>query len=331
MLFSLTLFTAVTGFSQKEDGLYAKFTTSKGVIICKLEEQKAPITVCNFVALAEGKMENKAIPAGKPYFNGLKFHRVIANFMIQGGDPQGTGMGGPGYNFGDEFDPSLRFDKPGVLAMANAGPGTNGSQFFITHVPTPWLNDKHTIFGHVVEGQKIVDSIQQGDVMTSVEIIRVGKEAKKYMADTEKFNAMKAELAKKAEAARKAEMEGFVNWVKTTYPNYKTTASGLMYVMDKEGTGAQATAGKTVSVHYTGTLQDGKKFDSSLDRGEPISFPLGQGRVIKGWDEGIALFKEGGKGKLLIPYYLGYGEGGYPPVIPAKANLIFDIELIKVQ
>ena len=310
------------------DGLYAKFNVTKGTIICKLEPAKAPVTVCNFVALVEGKMDNKAKAAGQHFYDGLKFHRVIANFMIQGGDPAGNGSGGPGYSFEDEFDPSLRFDGPGILAMANSGPGTNGSQFFITHVPTPWLNDHHTIFGHVVEGQKVVDSTAQGDEIKSVEIIRVGKEAKEYMASTEKFNQLRAEIGKRMEEKKAAAKKEFVDFVMKAYPNAKTTPSGLMYVVTQEGNGPLPEVGKEVTVHYTGTLLDGKKFDSSLDRNEPFKFPLGQGRVIKGWDEGIALLKEGSKAKLFIPYQLAYGERGYPGAIPPSANLIFDVELL---
>ena len=155
-----------------QDGLYAKIRTSKGDILVKLEDEKTPVTVANFVGLAEGSIKNTAKKEGEPYYDGLKFHRVINDFMIQGGDPKGTGAGGPGYHFDDEFHPSLRHDGPGVLSMANAGPGTNGSQFFITHVATPWLDDKHTVFGRVVEGQNVVDSIAQGDEIKSVEIIR---------------------------------------------------------------------------------------------------------------------------------------------------------------
>ena len=146
------------------NGLYAKFHTSKGSILVDLTFEKTPGTVGNFVALAEGNMENEVKPQGKPYYDGLKFHRVIADFMIQGGCPQGTGTGNPGYSFDDEFHPELKHDKPGVLSMANSGPATNGSQFFITHVATPWLDNKHTVFGFVVDGQEIVDAIAQDDV-----------------------------------------------------------------------------------------------------------------------------------------------------------------------
>ena len=161
-----------------ENGIYAKFNTSKGAVIVKLEHEKAPGTVGNFVALAEGNLENKVKPQGQPFYNGLKFHRVIPDFMIQGGCPQGTGTGGPGYKFDDEFHPDLKHDKPGILAMANSGPATNGSQFYITHVPTSWLDNKHTVFGHVVEGQDIVDAVSQGDMLESIAILREGEEAK---------------------------------------------------------------------------------------------------------------------------------------------------------
>ena len=165
-----------------QDGIYAKFNTTKGEILVKLTHDLTPGTVGNFVSLAEGKMENKMKPQGTPYYDGLKFHRVIPDFMIQGGCPQGTETGSPGYNFDDEFVDELKHDKPGVLSMANAGPGTNGSQFFITHVPTPWLDGKHSVFGHVVEGQDIVDTIAQGDSIETLEIVRVGADAEAWNA-----------------------------------------------------------------------------------------------------------------------------------------------------
>lgn len=312
------------------DGLYAQFETSKGTIVCELEYKKVPMTVGNFVALAEGKMKNNAKPEGTPFYDGIVFHRVIADFMIQGGDPQGNGMGGPGYQFEDEFDASLRHSGPGVLSMANAGPGTNGSQFFITHKATPWLDGKHSVFGHVVEGQSVVNAIAQGDKIDKLTIVRVGDDAQKFDG-LQSFNNVRAEALKKQEEAKKAAHASFEQFVKANYPKAKQTASGLYYVMEKEGSGAQAAAGKTVSVHYTGTLTNGSKFDSSLDRGEPISFQLGRGMVIKGWDEGIALLKVGSKAKLIIPSDLGYGERGAPGAIPPNATLIFDVELVNVQ
>lgn len=165
-----------------EDGIYAKFTVTQGEIMVKLEHVKAPLTVANFVGLVEGKIKNDAKPLGTPFYDGLKWHRVIYPFMIQGGDPQGNGMGGPGYKFKDEFHPDLKHNRAGVLSMANSGVGTNGSQFFITHKETPWLDGKHSVFGFVVSGQDVVDKTKQGDTIIKIEIIRVGSAAKKFDA-----------------------------------------------------------------------------------------------------------------------------------------------------
>ena len=175
-------FTNCNAQSDLGDGLYAKINTTKGTITVKLTFEKTPLTVANFVGLAEGQIKNNAKAEGEPYYDGLKFHRVIKDFMIQGGDPSGTGAGGPGYSFKDEFDASLKHDRAGTLSMANAGPGTNGSQFFITHKDTPWLNGKHSVFGYVVDGQSVVDMIEQGDMIKSIEIIRKGKAAKNFDA-----------------------------------------------------------------------------------------------------------------------------------------------------
>jgi peptidylprolyl isomerase len=312
------------------DGLYAEIVTNKGNILLQLEFEKVPMTVANFVGLAEGIIENKVKPLGTPYYDGLKFHRVIKDFMIQGGDPLGNGQGGPGYSFPDEIDPTLKHSGPGILSMANAGPNTNGSQFFITHKETPWLDGKHAVFGRVIRGQDVVNAIEQNDVMTKVTILRKGAAAEKFDAASV-FKTKKENFEKELAARAEVEAQAARKLIAEKYPNAQTTASGLMYVIEKKGTGKQAEAGKTVKVHYTGKLIDGNKFDSSYDRNQPIEFQLGQGQVIKGWDEGIALFKEGGKGTLIIPYQLGYGERGYPPLIPARATLIFDIELIEVK
>lgn len=309
-----------------ENGIYAKFNTSKGSILVKLTHDLTPGTVGNFVALAEGNMENKVKPQGVKYYDGLSFHRVIPDFMIQGGCPQGTGMGDAGYKFDDEFHPTLKHDRPGVLSMANAGPGTNGSQFFITHVPTSWLDNKHTVFGHVIEGQEVVDAVAQGDQLETLEIIRVGDEAKNWNA-IEAFIGLRGARMKK-EAALKAEAEAKMEQLAA---GFEKTESGLRYQFIQRGSGKKAEKGKTVAVHYEGSLESGKVFDSSYPRKKPIEFRLGQGQVIEGWDEGIALLQVGDKARFVIPSDLAYGPSGAGGVIPPHATLIFDVELMDVK
>lgn len=312
-----------------DDGLYAKFDTEKGEIICLLEFEKTPLTVTNFVGLAEGTKDlgGGAAAKGDRFYDGLKFHRVIDNFMIQGGCPLGSGTGGPGYTFPDEIDPSLTHKGPGILSMANAGPGTNGSQFFITHVATPWLDGKHTVFGHVVSGQEVVDKIATDDLIHGVTIIRVGETAEAFVADQKAFDALLADFEKnqekKAEQALAAEQETIAK----TWPDAVTTPTGLKYVVVEEGSGETPTSGATVTVHYTGKLLNGQKFDSSIDRGQPISFPVGQGQVIKGWEEALLGMKKGEKRVLIIPPDLGYGPAGRGP-IPPNATMVFDVELV---
>tara|TARA_R110001606_G_scaffold1055_3_gene3883 strand:+ start:9867 stop:10799 length:933 start_codon:yes stop_codon:yes gene_type:complete len=308
-----------------EEGIYAKFNTNKGEILVKLTHKKTPGTVGNFVALAEGNKENSAKSKGEPFYNGLKFHRVIPDFMIQGGCPLGRGTGDAGYKFDDEFHPELKHDKPGVLSMANSGPGTNGSQFYITHVPTPWLDNKHTVFGHVTAGQGVVDEIAQEDLIESLEIVRVGDDAQNWDAVKafENFNTSgEARLA-----ADKAKQEAELDKVAA---GFESTASGLRYKMIQKGNGAKAEKGKQVSVHYEGSLLSGDVFDSSYKRNSPIDFQLGIGQVIPGWDEGISLLKVGDKARFVIPSDLAYGSAGAGGVIPPNATLIFDVELMKV-
>jgi peptidyl-prolyl cis-trans isomerase A (cyclophilin A) len=309
-----------------ENGIYAKFNTSKGSILVKLTHDLTPGTVGNFVGLAEGQLENSAKPMGTKYYDGLKFHRVIPDFMIQGGCPQGIGSGGPGYSFEDEFHPTLKHNTPGVLAMANSGPASNGSQFYITHVPTNWLDNKHTVFGNVVEGQDIVDAVAQGDVLETLEIIRVGDEAQKWNA-IEAFRTFEGSRLKKIEEAKKLAEES----MEKLAAGFDKTESGLRYKMIQKGNGKKAESGKTVSVHYEGSLETGKVFDSSYPRKKPIEFKLGQGQVIEGWDEGIALLQVGDKARFVIPSYLGYGASGAGGVIPPNATLVFDVELMDVK
>ena len=325
-ILAVALMATINTNNLNKEGMYAKIKTNKGDIMLELEFEKTPLTVANFVGLAEGKIKNNKKEVGEPYYDGLKFHRVIADFMIQGGCPDGNGMGGPGYQFPDEIHPDLKHSGPGILSMANAGPGTNGSQFFITHKETPWLDGKHTVFGKVTEGQDVVDAIAQDDKIIEIDIIRKGENAKRFDSkaifdkELEKLEKQAAEKAKKAKEAIDALKKGA-----------KVTSSGLAYKIIKKGTGAKAEAGKTVSVHYTGKLSDGTKFDSSYDRNQPIEFELGRGRVIKGWDEGISLLNVGSKATFIIPPDLAYGARGAGGVIPPNATLIFDVELVEIK
>ncbi|GLB53717.1 peptidyl-prolyl cis-trans isomerase [Neptunitalea chrysea] len=309
-----------------ENGIYAKFNTSKGAILVKLTHDKTPGTVGNFVGLAEGNLENDVKPQGQPYYDGLTFHRVIADFMIQGGCPEGSGSGGPGYQFDDEFHSDLKHVGPGVLSMANAGPGTNGSQFFITHVKTDWLDGKHTVFGFVEEGQDVVDAIQQGDTIETLEIVRVGEEAEKWNA-IEAFRSFEGEREKRIAEAQKQAEEA----LEKVAAGFDKTESGLRYKIIQKGDGVKAEKGKTVSVHYKGMFLDGGVFDSSYKRKQPIDFTLGVGQVISGWDEGIALLEVGDKARFVIPSHLAYGARGAGGVIPPNATLLFDVELVNVK
>lgn len=316
--------------SKLKDGLYASFKTAKGEILCRLEFEKTPLTVANFVGLAEGTKDlgGGAKAKGEKFYNGLKFHRVIADFMIQGGCPLGTGTGGPGYTFPDEIDPKLKHAGPGILSMANAGPGTNGSQFFITHVATPHLDGKHTVFGHVVSGQDVVNKIAGGDILNSVEIIRVGAKAEAFKSDQQAFETLLNSMDQRQKDTEQAGIEDNAKLIKKKWPTAITTPSGLQYVVVQKGSGTGTPAsGAMVKAHYTGKLLDGMKFDSSYDRGEPISFPVGQGRVIKGWDEAFLSMQKGEKRILIIPSDLGYGVHGRGP-IPPNATMVFDVELV---
>ena len=309
-----------------QDGIYAKFNTSKGAITVKLTHDKTPGTVGNLVALAEGSLENNVKPQGTPYYDGLKFHRVIPDFMIQGGCPLGTGTGDGGYKFDDEFHPDLTHNGPGVLSMANAGPGTNGTQFFITHIATPWLDNKHTVFGHVVEGQDVVDAIAQGDTLDTLEIVRVGASAEAWNA-VEAFRTFEGSREKRLAEAKAAQTDA----LDQVSAGFSETASRLRYQIIQKGTCAKAEKGQQVSVHYQGALIDGTVFDSSYKRKEPIEFQLGIGQVISGWDEGLQLLHVGDKARFVIPSDLAYGSAGAGGVIPPDAILVFDVELVGVK
>ncbi|MBE8723753.1 peptidylprolyl isomerase [Flavobacterium hungaricum] len=334
--------------SNLPDGLYADIETNKGHIIVELDYKKAPITVANFVTLAEGKNEfvTHENLKNKPFFNGLKFHRVIESFMIQSGDPLGTGSGDTGYKFKDEFS-DLKFDKAGILAMANNGPGTNSSQFFITHVETPWLDNKHTIFGHVVavKDQEVVNKVVQGDTIVSVTIVRNGEAAKKFDA-VKVFHDYFADIAKEQSKYAGVQKEKTAYYAAEKAKATKTT-SGLEFVVTAKGGGKKPANGSQVYIHYAGFLEDGTLFDTSIEEVakqfgkfdqqradakayQPIPFTAGKkDGLIPGFIEGIEQLSFGDKAILFIPSHLAYGATGAGGVIPPNANIIFEIQLLE--
>jgi peptidyl-prolyl cis-trans isomerase A (cyclophilin A) len=337
-------------YSKLGDGLYAEIETNKGTIVEKLEFQKTPLTVANFVTLAEGKNEMvSAKYKGKPYFDGLKWHRVIKDFMIQGGDPAGDGSGGPGYKFADEIT-DLKHDKTGTLSMANAGKGTNGSQFFITHKATPHLDGLHTVFGYTVQGIEVINNIEQNDVIKSIKIIRVGKEAKRFNAPKvfkEYYEKAAFEAKAKEAAAAKAKADKLAYFADAKATGTKT-ASGLVFKILKKGAGVQVPDGTQVMIDYSGYLESNAfLFDSSIaqvakDMGNyipqkdaagaysPIPFTIGtKSGMIPGFLEGLEKMTPGDKAIIFIPSHLGYGERGAPQgKIPGNANLVFELDMI---
>jgi len=310
---------------QQGNGLFAELETPKGIIVLQLEYEKAPLTVANFVGLAEGTIKHNR-GEGVRFYDGLTFHRVEDNFVIQGGDPNGNGTGGPGYNFADEIHPDLKHASEGILSMANAGPGTNGSQFFITLSATPHLDGRHAVFGKVVKGMDVVKKITRGDAIKKVNIVRSGKGAKEFKTDQQAFDLYAKQLNENY-------MEKQKKLLSEKYGKALTTNSGIHYIIDKAGSGKKPAQGQTVIVHYTGTLLiDGKLFDSSRDKNRPIDFQAGVGEVIPGWDETILDMQKGERRTVVLPPELAYGkQGAGRGVIPPNAYLVFDIELLDIK
>lgn len=350
ILFSILLFSCKSEHDNLSDGLFAEIETNKGKILVQLEFEKTPITVANFVSLSEGTntfVDEKF--KGKPYYNGLTFHRVEANFMIQGGDPEANGNGGPGYKFKDEFREDLKMDKAGILAMANAGPGTNGSQFFITHNQTSYLNGRHTVFGHVVTGMDKVNKIAVGDTIIKVKIIRKGEDAKKFDAFKVFKNSFDAEVAtKKADEAKYARViSDKVAYLMGLKSKAIKTESGLMYTLVSKGNGKKPANGTKFYFHYAGFFENGNLFDSSyenvsrdfgkFDQNRAMQngyqpFPFQAGKkdgMIPGFIEGLEKMSFGDKAVVFIPSNLAYGPQGAGEVIPPNTNLIFELEMLE--
>ena len=310
------------------DGLYAMITTTRGDIVVSLEYQKAPLTVCNFVALAEGSM---TAAGGRPFYDGLSFHRVIDDFMIQTGCPLGNGTGGPGYRFPDEIDHSLKHDGPGVLSMANAGPGTNGSQFFITHTATPWLDGGHTVFGRVVQGQDVVNAVRQGDRIERITIIRNGAEANAFRTDQSAFDSLLRNAESAAMARVLLQREADIAQIAQLYPNATLTTSGLRWIRERAGSGARPNPGSTAVVNIKGSLLSGTVFANTDLSGGAEELPVGSGRILPGLDEAIMDMAVGERRTVIIPPELGYGTRAVENIIPANSFLVFELELTGIK
>jgi cyclophilin family peptidyl-prolyl cis-trans isomerase len=369
VLMTCSLFSCKEEHNNLPDGLYAEMETSKGTILIALDYTKTPVTVANFVTLVEGRnpFVTKELK-GRPFYDGLKFHRVISkkngdseDFMIQGGDPLGNGSGDCGYKFEDEIT-DLKFDTGGLLAMANSGPGTNSSQFFITLKDTPWLDGKHTIFGHVVEnGMEFAGSIIQNDIIKTVTIIRKGEAVKKYDAlkvfsdyfkmaaeNQKKEMALAAENKKLYDAKYKVIKEQKAAFLYSLKTGTTKTASGLIFKILKKGSGKKPAKGDVVYMNYAGFLEDGTLFDSNVEAiskafGKfdnnralqngyaPSPYQMGSNDLISGFVEGIEQMNFGDKAIMFIPSELGYGAQGAGNVIPPNATTIFEVELLEIN
>lgn len=361
LILVISLTSCKTQYPDLEDGIYAEFITNKGTMVAKLEIEKTPITVANFVSLAEGNntmVDNKY--KDKKYYDGTIFHRVMDGFIIQGGDPTGTGFGNPGYKFNDEFHPDLKHDKTGILSMANPGLNSNGSQFFITEVANPSLDNVHTVFGELIIGLNIQDSISnvpvdkkykplKDVVLKELNIIRKGKVAKQFDAPTvfknhfAEVERLAKENAEKAEAITKSSREKF----DTQEAKATVLESGLKYFITEKGTGEKLKQGDKALTHYAVYFEDGKLLETSkleiaealdavnekrkkADRYQPINVEITpDAPVVAGLKEGIKQLSVGDKATVFIPYHLAYGEYGIRG-IPGKTNLVFEVEIIEL-
>jgi len=323
VVFSL-LFSSIS-FAEINDGIFAHLQTNKGNIVVELAYKKAPLTVINFIALSEGsKKSNKDI--GVPFYDGISFHRVIDDFMIQGGDPKGNGTGGPGYRFADEFT-NLMHDKPGVLSMANSGPATNGSQFFITHVPTPWLDGKHTVFGQVIKGMDVVNSIKKGDTLETVRIERIGNDANKFVANETSFNNLLAKANEEIIVQQALRQIDFEDFVASTYPDAKKNDLGYFTRTNKKGNENLASDGQVVSIDVSFKADSGEIMRAP---GNPIDFTLGSGEIIRIIEENTQIMSIGEERTIIATYE--YVFGGAPSGnIPQDSFIIFELILISTK
>lgn len=320
ILFFALLF-SLSSHAKLNNGLYANLHTNQGDIVIQLAYIKAPLTVINFIGLAEGtKYSNKQL--GKPFYNNLKFHRVIQDFMIQGGDPLGNGTGGPGYQFADEFS-DLKHDRAGTLSMANSGPGTNGSQFFITHTPTPHLDGKHTVFGYVVKGMGVVNRIKKGDFIRKLKIIRIGKKAKNFQTNEKAFQSYNQKNLEKEKEKQAKKHQKLIDFVKASYKNAKAVKEGYFVQINYAGSGERPNKGDKVKVNVLIDLDD----DTKIRKAEkPLTFSAGTQEVIKIIDQSVLEMNVGEKRTIIARYSQVFGKDA-----PNNPLLILNLELLSIE
>ncbi len=321
----LTLFLSFQSQAKLDDGLYANLHTNQGDIVIKLAYDKTPLTVINFVGLAEGTKKSN-IQTGKPFYDGLKFHRVIDNFMVQGGDPKGNGTGGPGYQFADEIT-DLSHDSGGILSMANSGPDTNGSQFFITHKATGWLDGKHTVFGRVVDGMDVVNRIDKGDFIRKVEIIRIGVKAEGFKTDEIAFKQQAQKTLNSKDQAKEEKLKNFQAYIDLNYPDATQTEEGFYYQIKSAGHGKKIPVlGKLAKVNYELKLEDGTVLRKA---GRPLLFVPGTGQVVDAIDKSVMTMTAGEKRTVVAPYFLVFGDDEpQSSSLNKESILIFELELL---
>jgi peptidylprolyl isomerase len=328
-------------------GLYAELNTNKGLIVLWLEFNKVPMTTANFVGLAEGTIKNSALPEGTPYYDGTVFHRVVPNHVIQAGAPSGTEERSLGYMYPNEINPTLSHNRAGVLGIANRGPHTNSSQFYITLSDRSYLDGDYTVFGYVIQGMDVVNNIVQGDVIESVKIVRIGRQAKKFKPDTESFSILvesAKQRVKKEEEKKKQEEEKII---KNNWPQTVQAENGSKYIVVREGKGDKPGIGSKLKVIYTGQFLDGRGFSSSTDGGRPVpvkeaehfEFEIGKNRVNPGFDAALMDMRKGEKRIVILSAHLAYGTGGFYArekkgekrfVISPNTTLVYEVELLDI-
>ncbi len=318
------------GAQELSEGLYARIHTTRGQVLVELAYERAPLTVTNFVGLAEGRL-NSSRGTGVPFYDGLTFHRVVPGFVIQGGDPAGNGTGGPGYRFPDEFDPTLRHDRPGTLSMANSGPNSNGSQFFITLDATPWLDDRHSVFGYVVDGQEVVESIRQGDRIDSVEIIRRGADALAFRGGQNAFDRLAEAQRRRQAEAEAEERRRAAGIIEERWPGARSTESGIRYLVRQQGRGPVIEPGSRVTIHYEASLLTSTEPFESTRQIDPVIVTAGEGRLLPGWEEILLMMRPGERRVIVLPPELAFGATGAGQKVPPDAFVVFDIEVLSVS